>query len=466
MAYRIVVDAGHGGDDPGAVADNLQEKNFNLEAANYMYQRFQDLGIPVISTRTDDRTLTREERLNTMRSLGTDSQVIILANHINSGGGEGAEVVYPLRSTDTLARNILEAIGEEGQIMRKYYQRRLPENPSKDYYYIMRETPNTTALLIEYGFIDNPNDVRKLEENLLDYVEAFVRAVANYTGTPYTPPGGGPVQNTYTVQAGDTLYAIASRFGVSVNDLKSANNLTSNTLRIGQVLRIPTTTTPTPTPPSSGTTYTVQSGDTLYRIAQNFGVTVKELIDLNNLTSTVLSVGQQLRIPGTSGGAGTTTTYTVQSGDSLWKIAQRFGVSVDDIIRANNLTNNTLQIGQVLQIPTTSRTTPPSPPTPTPPTTISYTVQRGDSLWEIANRYGITVDALKRANNLTSNTLQIGQVLQIPTTTSYTTYTVKSGDSLWTIARDYNTTVAELRNLNNLTSDVLQIGQQLQVPTP
>lgn len=88
MAYRIVVDAGHGGDDPGAVAGNLQEKNFNLEAANYMYQRFQDLGIPVISTRTDDRTLTREERLNTMRSLGTDSQVIILANHINSGGGD------------------------------------------------------------------------------------------------------------------------------------------------------------------------------------------------------------------------------------------------------------------------------------------------------------------------------------------------------------------------------------------
>lgn len=83
-----ITGASHGGDDPGAVAGNLQEKNFNLEAANYMYQRFQDLGIPVISTRTDDRTLTREERLNTMRSLGTDSQVIILANHINSGGGD------------------------------------------------------------------------------------------------------------------------------------------------------------------------------------------------------------------------------------------------------------------------------------------------------------------------------------------------------------------------------------------
>lgn len=77
----------HGGDDPGAVYGGLQEKNFNLEAANYMYRRFQDLGLPVAITRSDDTTLTREDRLNTMKSLGTDSQVIILSNHINSGGG-------------------------------------------------------------------------------------------------------------------------------------------------------------------------------------------------------------------------------------------------------------------------------------------------------------------------------------------------------------------------------------------
>ena len=309
MAYRIVVDAGHGGDDPGAVSGNLQEKDFNLRAANYMYERFQELGIPVVTTRTNDVTLTREERLNTMRSLGTDSQVIILANHINSGGGEGAEVVYPLRSTDTLARNILEAIGEEGQPTRKYYQRRLPEDPSKDYYYIMRETPNTTALLIEYGFIDNPNDVARLQANLLDYVEAVVRAVANYTGTPYAPPGG-TVQNTYTVQRGDSLYSIAQRFGTTVDALRSLNNLTSNTLQIGQVLRLPGSA-PSPTPPTGGgNVYTVQAGDTLYRIAQRFGVSVGDIINANNLTSTVLSVGQQLTIPGGEDEEDT-LTYTV-----------------------------------------------------------------------------------------------------------------------------------------------------------
>ena len=462
MAYRIVVDAGHGGDDPGAVYGGLQEKNFNLEAANYMYRRFQDLGLPVAITRTDDTTLTREERLNTMRSLGTDSQVIILSNHINSGGGEGAEIVYPLRSTDTLARNILEAIGEEGQITRKYYQRRLPEDPSKDYYYIMRETPNTTALLIEYGFIDNANDRRKLEENLTDYAEAVVRAVANYTGTTYIPPGG-TAQNTYTVRAGDTLYSIAQRFGLTVDELKSINNLTSNSLSIGQVLFI--SGGETDEPPTSTNTYTVQSGDTLYKIARQFNTTVGDLISLNNLTSTSLSIGQVLRIPSTTQAPEEPEqdfiTYTVKSGDSLWKISQEYGVSVDAIINANNLTSTSLQIGDVLIIPVTSTEEPTLPP---PSNYIEYTVKSGDSLWLIANRYNTTVDAIKTASGITSNTLQIGQVLRIPTSNSYTTYTVKSGDNLYNIARQFNTTVNEIRNLNGLTSNVLSIGQVLRIP--
>ena len=96
MDYRIVVDAGHGGIDSGAVSGNLQEKDYNLAAANYMYNRFRELGVPVIITRDSDITLSRSERLNTMRSLGTDPNVIILSNHINAGGGEGAEGVYPL----------------------------------------------------------------------------------------------------------------------------------------------------------------------------------------------------------------------------------------------------------------------------------------------------------------------------------------------------------------------------------
>ena len=87
--YRIVVDAGHGGVDSGAVSGNLLEKDFNLQAANYMYNRFRELGVPVTITRDTDKTLSRTERLNTMRNIfGNDPNVIVLSNHINAGGGE------------------------------------------------------------------------------------------------------------------------------------------------------------------------------------------------------------------------------------------------------------------------------------------------------------------------------------------------------------------------------------------
>ncbi len=402
--YKIIVDAGHGGEDPGAVSGNLKEKDFNLQAANYMYNRFKELGVPVAITRDSDVTLTRQERLNTMtNTFGTSPNVIILSNHINSGGGEGAEVVYPLRSTDVLARSILEAIGEEGQIMRKYYQRRLPENPSKDYYYIMRETPNTTSLLLEYGFIDNPKDAAKLQNYLLDYVEAVVKAVSNYIGVKYVAPSGS-LENTYTVKAGDTLYSIARRFDLSVNELKALNNLTSNNLSIGQVLIIKEEAD-IPPQPSNGITYIVKSGDTLYKIANQYNVTVAEIIDLNNLSTTVLTIGQELLIPDKS--IDKTETYTVKKGDSLYKIANQFGITVDDIISSNNLTSTTLQIGQVLTIPTSSTIKPGT-------NFITYTVKKGDSLWQIANTYNTTVDQIKRLNNLTSNNLSIGQQLKIP----------------------------------------------------
>lgn len=188
--------------------------------------------------------------------------------------------------------------------MRKYYQRRLPSDTSKDYYYIHRLTGNTQPLLIEYGFIDNANDLKKLQNNLLDYGEAVVRAVANYIGVPYTPPEGS-TSNVYVVQKGDSIYSIASKYGVTVDELKSANNLTSNLLTIGQLLVIPQTT-PEVTPPGEYVVYTVKSGDTLYKIANQYGVSVNDIIEFNQLPSTVLSVNQQLLIPsqGSNGGMG------------------------------------------------------------------------------------------------------------------------------------------------------------------
>ena len=200
----VVVDAGHGGNDPGAVSGDLKEKDLTLKAANYMYQRLQELGVPAVITRDFDEDLSRSDRLKRANeAFNGDPNAILISNHINAGGGEGAEVVYGLRNTSTLARNILESIGSEGQIMRKYYQRRLPEDPSKDYYYIIRETNPMQSLLVEYGFIDNANDQKKLEDDLLDYVEAVVRAISQYAGYPYIAPSGS---NTYTVKSGDKIF--------------------------------------------------------------------------------------------------------------------------------------------------------------------------------------------------------------------------------------------------------------------
>ena len=95
-----------------------------------------------------------------------------------------------------------------------------------------------------------------------------------------------------------------------------------------------------------------------------------------------------------------------------------------------------------------------------------YTVRAGDSLWLIANKYGTTVEAIKRLNGLTSDLLNIGQVLKIPSDSNvpYIEYTVRPGDTLWILARRYETTVDAIKRLNGLTSDLLNIGQVLRIP--
>ena len=398
---KVVIDPGHGGTDAGATGNNLLEKDYNLLISKYMYDRFKQLGVPVAITRDSDTTLSPTDRVNTiLNKFGNSSDVILISNHVNSGGGEGAEVIYALRNKDTLAKRILENIGTTGQETRKYYQRRLPSDTSKDYYFIHRNTGNLEPLIVEYGFIDNTKDVEFLKENYEELAEAVISAVANYIGVPYTPPED-LITNTYVVQKGDTLYSIANKLGTTVSELKKENNLTSNTLQIGEVLRIPT--------------------KEIYEEEENI--------------------------------------YIVKKGDSLYSIANKYNTTVDELKRINNLTSNILSIGQVLKLPSDKANN-----VEKEENTISYTVQKGDSLYSIARKYDTTIDRIKDLNNLTTNLLSIGQVLLIPTDTNLeTTYTVQKGDSLYSIAKKYNTTVDRLKQLNNLTSNLLSIGQILIV---
>lgn len=398
---KVIIDPGHGGTDAGATGNNLLEKDYNLLISKYMYDRFKQLGVPVAITRDSDTTLSPTDRVNTiLNKFGNSSDVILISNHVNSGGGEGAEVIYALRNKDTLAKRILENIGAAGQETRKYYQRRLPSDTSKDYYFIHRNTGNLEPLIVEYGFIDNTKDVEFLKENYEELAESVISAVANYIGIPYTPPEG-LITNTYVVQKGDTLYSIANKLGTTVSELKKENNLTSNTLQIGEVLLIPT--------------------KEIYEEEENI--------------------------------------YIVKKGDSLYSIANKYNTTVEELKRINNLTSNILSIGQVLKLPSDKANN-----VEKEENTISYTVKKGDSLYSIARKYDTTIDRIKDLNNLTTNLLSIGQVLLIPTDTNLeTTYTVKKGDSLYSIAKKYNTTVDRLKQLNNLTSNLLSIGQILIV---
>lgn len=449
---KVIIDPGHGGTDSGATGNNLLEKDYNLLISKYMYDRFKELGVPVAITRDSDTTLSPTDRVNTiLNKFGNSSDVILISNHVNSGGGEGAEVIYALRNRDTLAKRILENIGAAGQETRKYYQRRLPSDTSKDYYFIHRNTGNLEPLIVEYGFIDDTKDVEFLKENYKELAEAVISAVANYIGVPYKAPNG-LITNTYVVQKGDSLYSIANKLGTTVSELKKENNLTTNTLQIGEVLRIPTKEIYE----GEENVYIVQKGDTLYSVAMANNTTVDELKRINNLTSNILSTGQLLKIPSA---LLPESTYIVKKGDSLYSIANKYNTTVDELKRINNLTSNILSIGQVLKLPSDKVSD-----VEKEENTINYTVQKGDSLYSIARKYSTTIDKIKDLNNLTTNLLSIGQVLLIPTDTNLeTTYTVQKGDSLYSIAKKYDTTVDRLKQLNNLKSNLLSIGQILIV---
>ena len=336
MIEGIIIDAGHGGIDSGAVGNNLLEKDLNLKAAQYLYNRLKELGIPAKLVRDNDEYLPKEERVRRIKNLYNNSpNTILISNHMNAGNGEGAEIVYSLKNTPDLANLILNNIKDQGQKVRKTYQRRLPENPNLDYYYILRETGNTTPLLIEYGFIDNINDSNRLKNNLEDYVEGVVKALAEYLNYPYTPR----VLEYYTVTRGDTLYSISRRFNVPINKIIEINNLKSDILSIGQIIYL------NEKPNTEYDKYIVQKGDSIWGISRKYNIRVNDLIELNNLSDLNIKVGQTLLVP-----KQLDNTYIVEKGDTLWSISKKNNISVNELKELNNLTNNTISIGQVLKV--------------------------------------------------------------------------------------------------------------------
>ena len=341
---KVIINPGSGGSDSGNVSSNLIEKDFNLEIAKAIYDNLKDLGIDAYLLRDSDETLSNSERLRKVESLINEGDTVILLTNVLSGGNDsGAEIIYALKDEDKLASMISNNIESIGQNVIKYYQLRDPLNTSQDFYEIIKDAGNTESLIVSFGYVDNAFDNNFVLDNTIELASAVSNAIYDYLKG----------ENIYIVKAGDNLYQIANKFNTTVLKIKELNNLGNNALTIGQELIIPKEeTTELPSSNENFIIYTVKSGDSLYSIARNYGTTINVLKDVNNLTSDTLSNGQVLKIPGKSDeNIKNYINYTVKPGDSLYKIANLYNVTVNEIKNLNNLTSNNLAIDQVLKIP-------------------------------------------------------------------------------------------------------------------
>ena len=312
---------------------------------------------------------------------------------------------------------------------------------------------------------------------------------------------------TYVVKKGDNLYDLSRKYGVSVEDIKTLNKLDSINLGIGDELLIPTTKK------DGNNKYVVKSGDTLSQIAERLGVKTKDLKTANKLKSNKLQIGQSLYIPSKNSSTNVASDsnvapknleiaktkkdkvvlqekvevltenniYIVKKGDTLGHIAERHNVRTKQLKEANNLKNHNLQIGQKLTIPSAQVTKTTSTKIVSN-TTVSniYKVNKGDTVYDLSNKFGISKDNLKKWNNLDSNNLSIGQKLyltpnkdmipaskraQIKIKDKFSgEYKVKSGDTLGHIAVKHGVSVKDLKAANDLKNNNLSIGKVLKVP--
>jgi LysM repeat protein len=293
---------------------------------------------------------------------------------------------------------------------------------------------------------------------------------------------------TYKIQKGDTLYSIAKKFGISVEDLKRINQLKNHQLKPGQTIKIVATqpiseakTAPSSknliqtSLPESPSVYVVKKGDTLFSIAKKFGVSVEELKRINQLSDHSLKVGQSLivKIPSNKP-IEFLEQKTVES--SQQEVSQKvdsqppqiISPEVDSprVISTEVVSATPKKVGQKEKIQW-----------------ITYKVKKGDTLFSIAKKFGVSVEELKRINHLSHTKLRVGKVIKVkekrvlvqekvnlpkieaPSGTGFIWHKVKEGETLYNISLRYGIPIEDIKKLNNLEDNVIFVGQALKIPT-
>jgi len=245
-------------------------------------------------------------------------------------------------------------------------------------------------------------------------------------------------------------------------------------------------------------THKVIKGDTLWSISKQYNISLELILAFNNIKNKdSLSIGQIVKIPQDNLSAADYALHIVKKGETLWTIARQYNLTMDSILTTNNITNPELiYIGQQIKIPSYKNVTATpeknvtnkpvingnnsnnniNPPKNAEP--IIYTVKAGDNLWNISQKYGVSVEAIISVNNLKEkDLLSLGQKLEIPAIgggisksnqkqePTIVTYTVVKGDTLWSISRRYDVNMSTIISANNLKEiSRLSIGQKLKLP--
>ena len=193
----IIIDAGHGGNDPGATAFNTKEKDWTLKMSLYQYNRLKELGVPVALTRSKDETLDANTRAQRVKSKYT----YCISNHFNAfnGTARGIETIHSIYADGKFAKKIAKALQEATKLpLRRSFSRK--NNMGTDWYYMHRLTGSTQTVIVEYGFLDNREDYAfyNQEANFIQAAEAVIKVICEMVGRTYKKP----TQKLFRVQVG------------------------------------------------------------------------------------------------------------------------------------------------------------------------------------------------------------------------------------------------------------------------
>lgn len=267
----------------------------------------------------------------------------------------------------------------------------------------------------------------------------------------------------HEVAPGETLGGIADRYGCSVADLRNINGIDGDLLSVGQSIGIPAQACDEPS--HATCTHRVASGQTLASIAKRYATSVEAIREANDLDGHVIHPDQKIAVPtGSWDGpreGPEVREHEVSSGETLGKIAQRYGCRVATVRRANGIDGNLIHPGQTLEVPEDCDEG---------ATMETHHIEAGESLKSIAAQHGCTIGELKQANDKDGTRIFAGHRLKIPhcdgteqNDPELVSHTVMPGETLGHIAQRYGTSVSSIKERNSLEGHLINVGDELEV---